>query len=161
MKGRKPKPTGLKLLEGNPGQRPINANEPKPKNKAPDPPLWLDEVARQEWLKLAPIMERIGLLTEADEIIFANLCQEYSDILKYRQVLSEDGATYVHTNVKGESNAVTRPEAVLLYKAQQMLKAYCVELGLTPSARSRIQLPGEESGDDVVAKMMNKRTGNV
>lgn len=29
-RGRKPKPTALKLLEGNPGKRPINANEPIP-----------------------------------------------------------------------------------------------------------------------------------
>ena len=158
MKGRKPKPTNLKVLEGNPGQRKLNDNEPKPQNKAPDPPLWLDEVARAEWLKLAPVMERIGLLTEADEIIMANLCQEYSDILKYRKVLAEDGATYQHTNVKGEANTVTRPEAILLYKAQQMLKAYCVELGLTPSARSRIVLPGaDESGNEMEQLLNVKR----
>lgn len=30
MRGRKPKPTHLKLLEGNPGHRPINGAEPKP-----------------------------------------------------------------------------------------------------------------------------------
>ncbi len=30
MRGRKPKPTRLKLIEGNPGRRPINGQEPKP-----------------------------------------------------------------------------------------------------------------------------------
>ena len=29
-RGRKPKPTALKILEGNPGKRPINENEPIP-----------------------------------------------------------------------------------------------------------------------------------
>jgi len=30
MAGRKPKPTALKIIEGNPGKRPLNKNEPKP-----------------------------------------------------------------------------------------------------------------------------------
>ena len=157
MKGRKPKPTNLKIIEGNPGQRKLNQSEPKPKNKAPDCPLWLDEVAREEWNRLAPEMERIGLLTMVDGWIFANACQEYSDILKYRKVMAEEGATYTHTNVKGEKNVVTRPEAILLYKAQQMLKAYCAELGLTPSARGRMQLPGEEETDNKMEQLLKMK----
>lgn len=34
-RGRKPKPTELKLLEGNPAKRPLNKNEPNPEKKAP------------------------------------------------------------------------------------------------------------------------------
>ncbi|HZK10243.1 MAG TPA: phage terminase small subunit P27 family, partial [Clostridia bacterium] len=34
-RGRKPKPTALKVLEGNPGKRPLNKNEPQPERKAP------------------------------------------------------------------------------------------------------------------------------
>ena len=30
MKGRKPKPTRLKVISGNPGKRPINDSEPDP-----------------------------------------------------------------------------------------------------------------------------------
>lgn len=35
-RGRKPKPTALKVLEGNPGKRPLNKNEPNLKRKRPD-----------------------------------------------------------------------------------------------------------------------------
>jgi hypothetical protein len=36
MRGRKPKPTHLKLLEGNPGRRPLNTGEPRgPVTEAP------------------------------------------------------------------------------------------------------------------------------
>lgn len=41
-RGRKPKPTAIKELEGNPGKRPLNANEPRPERKAPRCPAWLD-----------------------------------------------------------------------------------------------------------------------
>ena len=37
-RGRKPTPTAIKLLEGNPGKRPLNANEPKPAKKRPPVP---------------------------------------------------------------------------------------------------------------------------
>lgn len=37
-RGRPPKPTAIKELEGNPGKRPLNKNEPKPKQTAPKCP---------------------------------------------------------------------------------------------------------------------------
>ena len=40
-RGRKPKPTGIKQLEGNPGKRKLNEREPKPEKKAPSCPKWL------------------------------------------------------------------------------------------------------------------------
>lgn len=38
IRGKKPKPTNLKILEGNPGKRPLNLNEPKPIPIAPECP---------------------------------------------------------------------------------------------------------------------------
>ena len=40
MRGRPPKPTNLRVLEGNPGTRPLDVNEPKPRirKRAPAPP---------------------------------------------------------------------------------------------------------------------------
>ena len=157
MKGRKPKPTQLKLLEGNPGQRPLNVNEPKPNPTEPEPPDWLDYVALQEWKRLAPDLTCLGLLTEVDYIAFGNLMQEYSDMIRYRFFIRENGATYEHTNVKGETNITTRPEAILLQKCVQNIKALCVEFGLTPSARSRIQLPGMDDKDDALDRLLEKR----
>ena len=41
MAGRKPKPTALKKLEGNPGKRKLNTKEPVPGKGMPDCPKWL------------------------------------------------------------------------------------------------------------------------
>ena len=41
-RGRKPTPTALKVLEGNPGKRKLNDNEPRPDKKAPSCPKWLE-----------------------------------------------------------------------------------------------------------------------
>lgn len=65
-RGRKPTPTAIKELEGNPGKRPLNTKEPKPVKKAPSCPKWLEPEAKKEWRRLAKQMEQIGILTEVD-----------------------------------------------------------------------------------------------
>ena len=56
MRGRRPVPTCMKLLTGNPGKRPLNANEPQPKPEIPECPpqlallwqiFWID---RRNWI---------------------------------------------------------------------------------------------------------------
>ena len=55
-RGRKPKPTAIKVLEGNPGKRPLNKFEPAPEKKAPPCPEWLNGEAKAEWERLADKM---------------------------------------------------------------------------------------------------------
>ena len=74
-RGRKPKPTAMKELEGNPGKHPLNTSEPKPNKKAPACPKWLEPEAKKEWRRLAKQMEAIGILTEVDMAAFAGYCQ--------------------------------------------------------------------------------------
>ena len=69
-RGRKPKPTALKLLEGNPGKRPLNGREPVPPRAALKCPAWLLPEAKKEWKRLAPALEAMGVLTMADLTAF-------------------------------------------------------------------------------------------
>ena len=57
MRGRKPTPTHIKLVSGNPGKRPINRNEPQPKARLPRCPEHLGEVAKQEVSVVLPVVE--------------------------------------------------------------------------------------------------------
>ena len=47
-RGRKPTPTAMKLLEGNPGKRKLNDKEPRPEKKAPSCPKWLEPEGKKE-----------------------------------------------------------------------------------------------------------------
>lgn len=78
IRGRKPKPTNMKILEGNPGKRPLPTNEVKPKQKAPRCPQWLEDDAKKEWKRMGKILEQIGILTEMDMTAFAGYCQAYA-----------------------------------------------------------------------------------
>ncbi|MDE6318892.1 MAG: P27 family phage terminase small subunit, partial [Lachnospiraceae bacterium] len=73
--GRKPKPTAVKALEGNPGKRSLKTGEPKPEKKAPRCPAWLEGEAKKEWKRMAGQKEKLGILTEIDMAAFAGYCQ--------------------------------------------------------------------------------------
>ena len=66
QRGRKPKPTAVKVLEGNPGKRSLNTAEPKPEKKAPRCPSWLEDEAKKEWKRMSKQLEQLGILTEID-----------------------------------------------------------------------------------------------
>ena len=88
-RGRKPKPTAMKELEGNPGKHPLNTSEPKPNKKAPACPKWLEPEAKKEWRRLAKQMEAIGILTEVDMAAFAGYCQAYARWKEAEEVITQ------------------------------------------------------------------------
>ena len=60
MAGRKPKPTAVKKLEGNPGKRKLNTKEPNPGKGMPDCPAWLLPEAKTEWIRLSEKLNQMG-----------------------------------------------------------------------------------------------------
>ena len=66
MRGRKPKPTLIRQLEGNPGKRPLNDREPIPPSGVPECPDILDDDGRAEWFRTAAVLSEMGLLSKAD-----------------------------------------------------------------------------------------------
>ena len=49
MRGRKPVPTQLKVVRGNPGKRALNKNEPQPVGELSDAPDWMSETQKAGW----------------------------------------------------------------------------------------------------------------
>lgn len=89
MRGRKPKPTHLKLPEGIPGRRPINGDEPKPPSDLPTCPAHLSATAKAEWKRLARDPNRIGLLTTVDRGALAAYCQSWGRWVEAERKLKE------------------------------------------------------------------------
>lgn len=143
--GRKPKPTRLKLLAGNPGKRPINNREPSPKLEIPDIPPELDEVAAAEWRRVCPELAAIGVLTRLDRSALAAYCQSWSQWLHAIDKLKATGPV-----VKAPSGfPIQNPYFAIANSALKQMKAFLTEFGMTPSSRSRIhagELP-DKAGD--------------
>jgi P27 family predicted phage terminase small subunit len=141
--GRIPKSAALRALEGNPGHRPLNVSIPKPAPMPPECPRWLDKEAKKEWKRVAPELERLGLLTHVDMAALAGYCQSYSEWQRMSVVVAEQGATF--TTPTGQIRG--RPEVAMARKALADVRAFCVEFGLTPSARARMTIPEPDDDD--------------
>src|SRR5262245_18124852 len=96
--GRRPQPTQLKVLRGNPGQRRINPAEPTPAvvGEAFDTPpaeLEADAAAASEWRRVAPLLRVCRIISEAERPVLLALCQEWSRYQSFtRQARALEGA---------------------------------------------------------------------
>ena len=142
-RGRKPKPTALKILEGNPGKRPINENEPIPPKGTVKCPTWLEPEAKKEWKRLAPSLEAMGVLTQADLTAFAGYCQAYARWKEAEEFLTKHGSLVKTPN--GYWQQV--PQVSIAQSNLKIMMNIAAQFGLTPSARSRIIACSENRAD--------------
>ncbi len=88
-RGRKPKPTVLRRLAGNPGKRGYNHAEPVPPEGLPDCPSHLSEVARAEWDRIAQALYDMGVVTLVDRAALAAYCQAWGRWVEAEEKLKE------------------------------------------------------------------------
>ena len=149
--GRSKKPTALKLLEGNPGKRPLNPYEPKPSKKAPPCPKWLEPEAKKEWRRLAGKLERLGILTEADMGVFASYCQAYARWKAAEEIISSHG--FVSKTPSGYLQTI--PHVSVAKEYARIMNRCAEQLGLTPASRSKLiagegAVPGMDDMEDLL-----------
>ncbi|MHB8276491.1 MAG: phage terminase small subunit P27 family [Candidatus Humimicrobiaceae bacterium] len=159
--GTKPKPVALKLLEGNPGRRKLNINEPKPAPIAPECPDWLLDDAKEEWKAMSATLERLGILTSIDKAAFAGYCQSYAKWKKAEEFIKKFGFTYKIPKKDKDGDVVSIfiaafPEVSIARSSLEHVRQFCAEFGLTPSARGRMSLPSGKEDDDPMQKVWNK-----
>src|SRR5688572_4230580 len=73
--GRRPAPTALTVLRGNPSHKKLNENEVRPPAGEVVKPEGLSPGASVVWDELAPICTAMGTLTRADVRPFKSLCE--------------------------------------------------------------------------------------
>ncbi len=81
-------------------------------SKIPAAPGWLTAKAKTEWKRIVNVMQHVNVLTAADLSTLAQYCILYAELTKWK----EDFPAAKHTQ----------------------LRMCAAELGLTPSARSKI-----------------------
>ena len=161
MRGRKPKPTAVHEASGalakNPKRR--NRQEPKPKPGAPKMPgvVRADPVASQEWEALCGWLDDMRILSKADRTLMAQYCTTYAEWVKYMTHVRQYGVS-VPTASGG---VTTSPETYQYNKLSDRMLKLLAELGLTPSARSRIRTPEQRDDDDPFNVLLERMSGGV
>lgn len=156
MRGRKPKPTAVKLAENNPGRRPLNTNEPThPAMGAECPPDLSSPIARAEWKRVAPLLCGSGQVTEVDRSVLIGYCLKYA---QWRD-LEDEAARHPFVVRSPSGYPIPNPALGMANKAYGLMLKSAAELGITPSSRSRVSVAGRDPDEDDFSKHQKANPG--
>lgn len=152
--GRRPKPTALRIIEGNRSKTPLNLNEPRPDPVAPACPDWLHRWAKEMWAWIVPQLEAMGVIGRCDLVDLVALCQSWARWRQAEEEIDREGITYRPFVVLDDHGNVVEPDDPKAHKAVQTVKEHpatkilarerlaCMRaasnLGLTPTMRAKI-----------------------
>ena len=146
MAGRKPKPTEVKMLTGNPGKRKLPELTPQLPPGAPDAPdsVQADAIALQEWHRIVPELVRLNLLSVADMGALAGYCQAFSLWQQASASVQSDGIL-----LSGPLGKRKNPAVGIMLDAWKQVRAFASEFGLSPASRSKVSHVSSENPDQV------------
>lgn len=135
LRGPAPYPTAVNQALGR--WTPGKEAEPRFAEGAPEMPRWLSKRGKREWKRLVPMLLSVkGLLTEADGAVLAMYCQDLGVMEELQVERNKLGPLVEGANGEPVANPldreIDRVSARLLQRER--------ELGMTPSARSRIRV---------------------
>lgn len=145
MAGRPPKPTALKVIEGNRGKRATNKQEPDPTYLTDlEPPAWLAKAAKDVWKEVAPKLAAAKLLTEVDVQMLAMGCVAIAQH-RYAVKRTGDDLVKVKHEVDDEGELFSVGEHInpwMLVQSMTFKQAMAVfqQFGMSPAARTRIAI---------------------
>jgi P27 family predicted phage terminase small subunit len=152
MRGRKPLPSNVVRLRGNPGKRRPNDAEPRPAPVVPSCPACLGDEARKEWKRLARELGDLGLLTRIDRGMLAAYCQAHALWVEAVSSLERYG-----TMVKSPNGfPMQSPYVAVANKQVDLMGRIAAEFGMTPSSRTRIRV-GEKTPEDPFETFLQSR----
>jgi len=152
LRGPKPVPTVLKLIQGNPGKRPLNLSDGvNPPIVVPSPPSWLSAHALKEWRRITVELQELGLIAQIDKASLTTYCQTWGDLCdlelafraQKRQAIERGGpkdlaaaSAYFHKTPTGflRDSALHRK----IVEMRSELDRYVRNFGLNPSSRARV-----------------------
>jgi P27 family predicted phage terminase small subunit len=161
------KPTALKLIEGTWRADRAPRNEARPAPELPPIPQHLSGEARKEWRRVARRLSRLGLLSSIDRAALAVYCECWADWVEAsRRCVGADGKDLkviktgekikYETGPDGQQvilersggNFVENPYFTIKKRSAEIMHKFLIEFGMTPAARTRINVYEEEKQKD-------------
>lgn len=132
----------LKLIEGNPGKRPINEAEPQPQRVfRPRAPVGMTRAERAKWGKMCKVLSGMKVLTEADLDALEIYVRNWAAMMEALRDLNERGKL-----LRAPTGGTMWNPSWTQYKhSEKVCRSLQAEFGMTPSSRSSVQA---DAGDD-------------
>lgn len=140
--GRKPKPSWLKIVTGNPGHRPVNDAEPEPVGDLVAPPDWFTDAQKVEWKKAIDAAPA-GLLKQLDQSMLVVWVVAKVQHAEAAQQVSKYGAL-IRTPVTGAP--MQNPYVAVMNRQAALMMRAAAEMGFSPSSRSRVSIAQKRKG---------------
>lgn len=137
MPGPSATPTAIKQLQGNPGRRRLNEDEPRSPPLSVNAPEWVeqDELVKEFYYAVGNTVRAMNVAQESDAPALELLSICLAEVRRAYQQLGEDGRTD-YTAQGGETpSAHFKIMSKMIAQAMSIMK----EFGMTPAARSRVK----------------------
>jgi phage terminase small subunit len=154
LRGPPPKPTRMRILEGNRGRRPLPANEPQYPAGVPERPSSMSAGGRKIWDTLVSEMAASGVLRTVDALALMQLCEDQAMLDTLRKGMAEMTR---EISKKAKEKKMELPGGPLIQLSRTIegrrtlstireLSAQIIvqrrEFGLTPASNGRVQTTG-------------------
>ena len=147
MKGRKPTPTVLKKIRGT--TQPCRENKTElavgPVIKLPHAPRWFTITQKKIYKTKGEQLRLLGLLTLLDFELFISFCREYGN---YIDTATELEQIPIKAVMNETSEQIFKRMSKINRESWERAKILAAEFGFTPSARTKIAMPGGENSTD-------------
>ena len=147
MKGRKPTPIDMKLLNGNAGhRRPKTATGNNPVEPVsdepftadvPEKPAWLTQDAAEEWDRLVEHLSPVLSGAAAGMLVVA--CSAFAEMREGERIIQTEGRFYETVNKQGMTMKRPHPASQLVATARNAYHKALTELGASPVSHSRVK----------------------
>jgi len=150
--GRKKIPDRLKLVKGTLRADRINPDAPEYPLEIPEPPAFLDEIAVEEWHRVAPDLYDRGLLTKMFVAMLAGYCQSFSMFAHATEGINKHGTMIKTTN----GNHIQSPIVGILNQSKEHVRKFAVEFGLSPASLNKVSAKKPEEVKNKFGKFGGK-----
>ena len=158
MRGRKPKPIALQIVEGDPRKHGVHklnqklAAEPRAERGLPNCPRHLSGRARAAWKFLRQELQTMNLGYRPDAMMLEGACVNYSRAVKADILVEADGVTLEEPLMDSKGCQIgtklkKNPAVDVSNAAWHNLRAFCSEFGLSPVSRTRLAIERADDGD--------------
>lgn len=153
MKGRRPKPSVVRKLEGNPGKRAMNKQEPKAAAGVPKCPEHLKGVARTEWKRIILELAEMKVLSRVDRAELTLCCSAWGMYVKACQKIEKEGEVIISDG----GGMYQNPWVAIRNRSMEQIHKFYTEFGMTPSSRSRIKVETPTEEDEMASLLFGSK----
>jgi P27 family predicted phage terminase small subunit len=148
QRGPRPTPTAHLKARGSPRAKQATRHEPTPERGRPECPTWFNDEQRCCWERLVAQLDVAGVVTRIDGHSLVRYCVAWCRWIRAVAFIEKNGEVYVLKDDSGKAKCTQQwPQVAIAKSLSTELLKIEQEFGMTPSARSRINIdPSSTAG---------------